>query len=198
MTIFNLVCREHLQPLLRFHHYSLGVQVHVACWPFCDSVADGAPPHFSSDAQIIQAKFAALEGQMFVISSTQLLSPQNAELCRCVLSCRVVKSVNYRSQPQGCREVGNACKPVSCWSGRDQIIFRGEEDLRRSTLQMEPKSLRLSHQTRRLFSMRTLIWMQRRRPSSLPTQLAISALSAVLLPRICLTLAVAHDRTFCL
>ncbi|KAJ6519148.1 carbon-nitrogen hydrolase, partial [Mycena sanguinolenta] len=89
VTIGTLNCWSHLQPLLRFHHYSLGVQVHVACWPFCDSVADGAPPHFSSDAQIIQAKFAALEGQMFVISSTQLLSPKNAELCRCVFVCRM-------------------------------------------------------------------------------------------------------------
>ncbi|KAF8216855.1 carbon-nitrogen hydrolase [Mycena galopus ATCC 62051] len=76
-----LNCWEHLQPLLRFHHYSLGVQVHVAGWPFCDSIEDGAPPAFSSDSQIVQAKFAALEGQMFVISSTQVLSPQNAELC---------------------------------------------------------------------------------------------------------------------
>ncbi|KAJ6582067.1 putative nitrilase, partial [Mycena capillaripes] len=79
-------CWEHLQPLLRFHHYSLGVQVHVASWPYCESVADGAPAHFSSDAQILQCKFAALEGQMFVISSTNLISPKNAELCGCVLS----------------------------------------------------------------------------------------------------------------
>ncbi|KAJ7203949.1 putative nitrilase [Mycena haematopus] len=81
VIVGTLNCWEHLQPLLRFHHYSLGVQVHVASWPFCDSVADGAPPQFSSDAQIIQSKFAALEGQMFVIASTQLLSPKNAELC---------------------------------------------------------------------------------------------------------------------
>ncbi|KAJ7742973.1 carbon-nitrogen hydrolase, partial [Mycena olivaceomarginata] len=29
VTIGSLCCWEHLQPLLRFHHYSLGVQVHV-------------------------------------------------------------------------------------------------------------------------------------------------------------------------
>ncbi|KAJ7804591.1 putative nitrilase [Mycena olivaceomarginata] len=81
VTIGSLCCWEHLQPLLRFHHYSLGVQVHVASWPYCDSAADGAPPAFSSDAQIVQSKFAALEGQMFVISSTQILSRENAELC---------------------------------------------------------------------------------------------------------------------
>ncbi|KAJ7117605.1 carbon-nitrogen hydrolase [Mycena epipterygia] len=79
--IGGLMCWEHLQPLLRFHHYSLGVQVHVSSWPYCDSIANGAPPQFSSDAQSLQAKFAALEGQMFVISSTQIISSKNAELC---------------------------------------------------------------------------------------------------------------------
>jgi len=81
VIIGGLNCWEHLQPLLRFHHYSLGVQVHVASWPYCDSVANGAPPQLSSDAQILQSKFTALEGQMFVIASTALLSPKNAELC---------------------------------------------------------------------------------------------------------------------
>ncbi|KAF7356339.1 putative Nitrilase [Mycena venus] len=81
VTIGGLNCWEHLQPLLRFHHYSLGVQVHIASWPYCDSAADGAPPQFSSDAQILQSKFVALEGQMFVISSTSILSRENAELC---------------------------------------------------------------------------------------------------------------------
>ncbi|KAJ6620597.1 carbon-nitrogen hydrolase [Mycena sp. CBHHK59/15] len=80
-TIGALNCWEHLQPLLRYHHYSLGIQIHVASWPYCDSIADGAAPQFSSDAQILQARFAALEGQMFVISSTQMLSSKNAELC---------------------------------------------------------------------------------------------------------------------
>ncbi|KAJ7454011.1 carbon-nitrogen hydrolase [Mycena galericulata] len=81
VTIGALNCWEHLQPLLRFHHYSLGVQIHVASWPYFDSVANGASPQGSSDSSIIQSKFAALEGQMFVICSTQMLSSKNAELC---------------------------------------------------------------------------------------------------------------------
>ncbi|KAJ7912751.1 carbon-nitrogen hydrolase [Mycena leptocephala] len=81
VMIGALNCWENLQPLLRFHHYSLGVQVHVASWPYFQSIADGAPPHFSSDIQILICKFAALEGQMFVISSTNLISRENAELC---------------------------------------------------------------------------------------------------------------------
>ncbi|KAJ7625598.1 carbon-nitrogen hydrolase [Roridomyces roridus] len=82
VTIGALNCWEHLQPLLRFHHYSLGVQIHVASWPFCDSTASpGTPTTLSSDAQIVQCRMAALEGQMFVISSTQMISSKNAELC---------------------------------------------------------------------------------------------------------------------
>ncbi|KAJ7812758.1 carbon-nitrogen hydrolase [Mycena olivaceomarginata] len=80
VTIGSLCCWEHLQPLLRFHHYSLGVQVHVASWPYCDYCCRWAHRlRFSSDAQIVQSKFAALEGHMFVISSTQILSRENAD-----------------------------------------------------------------------------------------------------------------------
>ncbi|KAK1236304.1 hypothetical protein PQX77_000466 [Marasmius sp. AFHP31] len=76
-----LNCWEHLQPLVRFHHYSQGVQIHVASWPFCDSLASGAIPQFSSDFQTTAARFAAMEGPMFVVSSTQLVKPENAGLC---------------------------------------------------------------------------------------------------------------------
>ncbi|KAK7062812.1 hypothetical protein VNI00_000305 [Paramarasmius palmivorus] len=77
-----LNCWEHLQPLLRFHHYSQGVQIHVASWPFnFDSKVDGAIPQFSSDFQVTATRFTAMEGPMFVISSTQILRPENAALC---------------------------------------------------------------------------------------------------------------------
>jgi nitrilase len=75
-----ITLREHLQPLQRYHHYNLGVQVHFAAWPVFDSIAAGAPPHFSSDTQILVTRFAALEGQMFVVSSTQVISPKGAEI----------------------------------------------------------------------------------------------------------------------
>lgn len=80
VVIGGLNCWEHLQPLLRYHHYSLGPQVHFAAWPFCDSVEAGMIPHFSSDTQIVLSRFAALEGQMFVVSSTQVISPKGAEI----------------------------------------------------------------------------------------------------------------------
>jgi hypothetical protein len=92
--------------------------VHVASWPYCDSAADGAPPAFSSDAQIVQSKFAALEGQMFVISSTQTLSRKNAELCGCVPWILTQRNHSLHPQRQGRGGLGNACKSV-CYSDCD-------------------------------------------------------------------------------
>ncbi|KAL0578524.1 hypothetical protein V5O48_003467 [Marasmius crinis-equi] len=80
-TIGSLICGEHYQPLLRFHHYMQGVQIHVASWPFSNSIQDGAPPALSSDMCVVTCRNAALEGQMFVISSTPVMKPENAELC---------------------------------------------------------------------------------------------------------------------
>lgn len=36
LVLGGLNCWEHLQPLLRYCHYSQGVQVHVAAWPYCE------------------------------------------------------------------------------------------------------------------------------------------------------------------
>ena len=36
VVIGELNCWEHLQPLLRYHHYNQGVQVHIAAWPYCE------------------------------------------------------------------------------------------------------------------------------------------------------------------
>ncbi|KAL0573923.1 hypothetical protein V5O48_008020 [Marasmius crinis-equi] len=76
-----LICGEHRQPLLRFHHYTQGVQIHVASWPFFGSTKDGTPPAFSSENATMFARCTASEGQMFVISSTHVMRPENAELC---------------------------------------------------------------------------------------------------------------------
>ncbi|KAL0577112.1 hypothetical protein V5O48_004865 [Marasmius crinis-equi] len=74
-------CWEHLQPLLRFHHYAQGVQIHIASWPVLDSMEAGYPPQFSSDFQITATRYAAQEGPMFVICSTQVMKPENAAVC---------------------------------------------------------------------------------------------------------------------
>ncbi|KAK7464070.1 hypothetical protein VKT23_006230 [Stygiomarasmius scandens] len=81
--IGGLNCWEHLQPLLRFHHYSLGCQIHVASWPYlCYATDPDAYHQFAAEMQTIATRFAALEGQMFVICSTQLISSENFEKCR--------------------------------------------------------------------------------------------------------------------
>jgi nitrilase len=38
VVIGGLQCWEHLQPLLRYNHYKQGVQVHVAAWPYRESL----------------------------------------------------------------------------------------------------------------------------------------------------------------
>ncbi|KAF7321148.1 putative nitrilase [Mycena chlorophos] len=75
-----LNCWEHLQPLLRYHTYSQGVQIHVASWPLFLSKSFGHDDFQSSaEGNALQAQFTALEGQTFVISSTQVLLPENVE-----------------------------------------------------------------------------------------------------------------------
>ncbi|KAF5368091.1 hypothetical protein D9758_004413 [Tetrapyrgos nigripes] len=80
--IGSLNCWEHLQPLLKYHHFTLGTQIHVASWPFCGSIAEGAPPQFSSDFQDTLSRAIAIEGQMFVLQSTQLIKNENFDKCR--------------------------------------------------------------------------------------------------------------------
>jgi hypothetical protein len=80
MGIIILLHREHLQPLLRYHHYSLGVQIHVAGWPMFPSADEGAPLQQSADLQALVTRFASIEGQMFVICTNQVQSPAGAKI----------------------------------------------------------------------------------------------------------------------
>jgi nitrilase len=70
-----LCCFEHYQPLLRYYEYAQGAQIHVAAWP----------PFFESDAFFqgtpagsrLASQFLAMEGQAFVLVSTQVLKKEN-------------------------------------------------------------------------------------------------------------------------
>lgn len=80
-----LNCWEHIQPLVKAAMFSQHEQVHVAGWPpFFDS--DKSPAYsLSADPALAANQTYALEGQCFVIASTQLLddaflSGQN-EMC---------------------------------------------------------------------------------------------------------------------
>jgi nitrilase len=73
-----LNCFEHYQPLLRYYEYSQGVQIHVASWP---AFFDG-DRHFQGTptGSRLASQFLAMEGQAFVLVSTQVVKKENWEL----------------------------------------------------------------------------------------------------------------------
>ncbi|KIV80027.1 hypothetical protein PV11_07561 [Exophiala sideris] len=84
MKIGGLNCWENIQPLLRYYCYSQGVQVHVAGWPpFPAHPRDSeipTPYHNTAEANYRISQNAAMEGQMFVICTTQVLTEKYHEL----------------------------------------------------------------------------------------------------------------------
>jgi nitrilase len=75
-----LCCFEHYQPLLRYYEYSQGVQIHVAAWPpFFDYKEPNAFQGTGTASQLA-SQFFALEGQAFVLVSTQIVTAKNLEL----------------------------------------------------------------------------------------------------------------------
>jgi len=80
IIIGGLCCWENFQPLLRYHHYSLGVQIHVAGYPMLPTVQEGPPFQISADVQSMTSRFASIEGQMYTIFSNQVQSPKGAQI----------------------------------------------------------------------------------------------------------------------
>lgn len=76
-----LCCFEHYQPLLRYYQYSQGEQIHVAAWPAFFEVPKGSdwPFQGSPTASLIASRFMGLEGQSFVIVSTQVVTKDNLD-----------------------------------------------------------------------------------------------------------------------
>jgi len=76
-----LCCFEHYQPLLRYYQYFQGEQIHVAAWPAFFEVPKGSPWLYqgSPAASLIASRFMALEGQAFVIVSTQTVKEGNLD-----------------------------------------------------------------------------------------------------------------------
>ncbi|KAF4124301.1 cyanide hydratase [Geosmithia morbida] len=68
-----LNCWEHLQPLLKFHTYAQGEQVHVASWPSF-AYKDAGPYPLSAAATLSATETYALEGQSFVLLANQPIS----------------------------------------------------------------------------------------------------------------------------
>lgn len=74
-----LCCAEHYQPLLRYYQYTQGEQIHVASWPaFFDVPKDSEwPLQMTPTASRLASRFMGLEGQSFVIVSTQIVTEKN-------------------------------------------------------------------------------------------------------------------------
>jgi predicted amidohydrolase len=75
-----LCCFEHYQPLLRYYEYAQGVQIHVAAWPPFFEYKDPNVFQGTSTASQLASQFFALEGQAFVLVSTQIVTGDNLKL----------------------------------------------------------------------------------------------------------------------
>ncbi|PNS20039.1 hypothetical protein CAC42_1486 [Sphaceloma murrayae] len=71
-----LSCWEHIQPLLKYHTFSQGEQIHCAGWPPLDNHIDGSPGFFSMTVEgcRTQAQMYAIESQSYVLHCTTVLS----------------------------------------------------------------------------------------------------------------------------
>jgi nitrilase len=78
-----LNCWEHLQPLLRYHEYAQGVQIHIASWPAEFEMPDPDKIawlyHETGEASYRASQFMAIEGCTFVAVSSQILTEKNLE-----------------------------------------------------------------------------------------------------------------------
>ncbi|KAI5480126.1 nitrilase [Pseudohyphozyma bogoriensis] len=80
VVIGGLNCWEHLQPLLRFHEYSLHTQIHIASWPHLQRAAPGMSYATSADASANAMSFMALEGGLFVLACTATTSKEGSKV----------------------------------------------------------------------------------------------------------------------
>ncbi|KAL7809347.1 nitrilase [Trichoderma aethiopicum] len=73
--IGGLNCWEHFQPLLRYHEYSQGVDIHVAGWPPFFARPENIPILYTTtgEGDCLACQFMAMEGACFVIVSTQVI-----------------------------------------------------------------------------------------------------------------------------
>lgn len=67
-----LNCWEHFQTLTKYAMYAMHEQIHIAAWPGM-SLYQPEVYAFSSDAQLTATQMYAMEGQTFVLCSTQVV-----------------------------------------------------------------------------------------------------------------------------
>ncbi|WWD08563.1 hypothetical protein V865_006675 [Kwoniella europaea PYCC6329] len=79
ITIGGLNCWEHFQPLLKYHHYNQGVQVHVASWPYLAPAGPGVP--MSTSAEVsgdVITRTLAVEGGCFAMVCSATISKEGS------------------------------------------------------------------------------------------------------------------------
>ncbi|EXJ90829.1 hypothetical protein A1O1_03934 [Capronia coronata CBS 617.96] len=75
-----LNCWEHLQPLLKYHAYSQGEEVHIAAWPNNRVECTAEPWTLSMQASVLMAsQFYALEGQTFVLAANYPITQEGRD-----------------------------------------------------------------------------------------------------------------------
>lgn len=74
--IGGLVCYEHSMALSRYALYAMGEQIHVANWPGANFKSQPRDRNRVIDAA---ARFAAFEGQVFVLNSSSCLSQEEVD-----------------------------------------------------------------------------------------------------------------------
>lgn len=100
--IGGLNCWEHLQPLLRYHEYTQGVQIHVASWPPMYPLPEEDDVKWGFGAtdkgSLIASQFLAIEGQCFVLVATQVLAKGDLKRLNVVGSkvCQIVGAFSTR------------------------------------------------------------------------------------------------------
>lgn len=82
--IGGLNCWEHFQPLLRYHEYSQGVDIHIAGWPPFFARPENIPILYTTtgEGDRLACHFMAMEGACFVVVSTQVMSEKGREKLR--------------------------------------------------------------------------------------------------------------------
>jgi predicted amidohydrolase len=75
-----LNCWEHLQPLLKYHTWAQGEQVHIAAWPFNGRHIGKEPYSVCGDAnELTMSRAYSIEGQVFTLVTNQPLSAEGAK-----------------------------------------------------------------------------------------------------------------------
>ena len=74
----NLQCWEHIQPLLKYHTYSLHEHIHVASWPGCFPLKGGEPFGMSNTGVKALSQVYAIEGGAFTVMATQVVTEEGA------------------------------------------------------------------------------------------------------------------------